>query len=93
MLDRAGVSTAALAEPGLLEQVVRNKSLMFADAAASYGTAVLATLRLSPSQEIREAFARDYAAMADMFMEDPPAFKELQAGLDDLEKRINQTRG
>lgn len=90
MLDRAGVSTAALAEPGLLEQVVRNKSLMFAEAAASYGTAVLATMRLSPSAEIRDALARDYAAMADMFMEDPPAFKELLAGLEALEQRINQ---
>jgi hypothetical protein len=73
----------------MLDQVVRNKSLMFADASASYATAVLATLRLSPSDAIRDALARDYAAMADMFMEDPPAFKELLAGLDALEKRIN----
>lgn len=89
MLDRAGVTAAALAEPELLDQVVRNKSLMFADASASYGTAVLVTLRLSPSDAIRDALARDYAAMADMFMEDPPAFKELLAGLADLEDRIN----
>lgn len=89
MLDRAGVSTAALAEPDLLEQVVRNKSLMFADASASYATAVLATLRLSPSAAIRDVLARDYAAMADMFMADPPAFGELLAGLGELEKRIN----
>lgn len=90
MLDRAGVSAAALAEPGLLDQVVRNKTLMFADASASYATAVLGTLRLSPSDAIRDALARDYAAMADMFMENPPAFRELLAGLDALEKRINQ---
>jgi hypothetical protein len=89
MLDHAGVTAAALAEPDLLEQVVRNKSLMFADASASYATALLPTLRLAPSEAIRETLARDYAAMADMFMEDPPAFGELLAGLDALEKRIN----
>jgi hypothetical protein len=72
---------------------VRNKSLMFADASASYATAVLATMRLSPSAEIRDALARDYAAMADMFMVDPPAFKELLAGLESLEQRINQAGG
>ncbi len=32
----------------------------------------------------------DYAAMADMFMEDPPAFEEMLAGLADLEGRINK---
>lgn len=90
MLDRAGVTAAAMAEPDLLEQVVRNKTVMFADASASYATAVLGALRLSPSPEIREALAADYAAMADMFMADPPAFPELLAGLADLETRINQ---
>lgn len=47
-------------------------------------------LRIEFSDAIREALARDYAAMADMFIEDPPAFKELLAGLEALEKRINQ---
>lgn len=89
MLDRARVSAAAIAEPELLDQVVRNKCIMFADASASYATAGLATLRLSPSRGIRDVLARDYAAMADMFMEEPPAFQELLAGLMDLEKRIN----
>lgn len=90
LLDRAGVGDTALAEPALLDQVVRNKSVMFADASASYATAVLETLRLSPSDGIRDALKRDYAAMADMFMADPPAFKELLAGLAALEQRINQ---
>ena len=90
MLDRAGITAAALADPALLEQVVRNKSVMFADASASYATAVLGTLRLTPSAPIRPALASDYAAMADMFMVAPPAFAELLDGLADLEARINQ---
>ena len=90
MLDRAGVTAEALAQPALLEQVVRNKSVMFADASASYGTAVLGTLRLAPSQQIQQTVAADYAAMADMFMVGPPPFAELLAGLADLETRINE---
>ncbi len=38
----------------------------------------------------RDALAADYAAMAEMFMVEPPNFDELLAGLADLEKRINQ---
>lgn len=90
MLDRAGITTSALAKPALLEQVVRNKSIMFADASASYATAVLGTLRVVPSEQIQQALASDYAAMVDMFMVSPPAFAELLDGLADLEARINE---
>ncbi len=90
MLDRAGITASALGEPALVEQVVRNKSVMFADASASYVTAVLGTLRLAPSEQIQRALASDYAAMADMFMVAPPAFAELLEGLADLETRINE---
>lgn len=89
MLDAAGITERALAERVLLEQVVRNKSLLFADARASYGTAQLATLRLSVTDAMREELAADYAAMAEMFMEEPPAFDELVSRLADIERRIN----
>ena len=90
MLDRAGITAPALADPELLEQVVRNKSVMFADASASYATAILGTLRLTPSDWIRQALASDYAAMADMFMVEPPSLTELLEGLAGLEARINE---
>lgn len=89
MLDAAGVTERALAQRELLEQVVRNKSLLFADAKASYGTAQLSTLRLSVTEAMREELAADYAAMAEMFMEEPPAFEELVTRLADVEARIN----
>ncbi|RQW41342.1 nucleotidyl transferase AbiEii/AbiGii toxin family protein [Novosphingobium sp. LASN5T] len=89
MLNAAGITERALAERVLLEQVVRNKSLLFADARASYGTAQLATLRLSVTDAMREELAADYAAMAEMFMEEPPAFDELVSRLADIERRIN----
>lgn len=93
MLDRAGVTDIALTKPELLARVVHNKSLMFAETAASYETAVLGTLRLMPNPDIEDALARDYAAMAEMFMRAPPPLKELLAGLTKLEERINRTPG
>jgi len=89
ILDAAGITERALVARDLLEQVVRNKSLLFADAKASYGTAQLGTLRLSVTEAMREELAADYTAMAEMFMEEPPAFEELVSRLADLEARIN----
>lgn len=88
MLDRAGVTQEALARPELLAQVVRNKSLMFPDNSASYGTAVLGQLRLFPIR-MTEALATDYVAMADMFMAPPPSLPDLIQAIGDVETRIN----
>lgn len=89
MLDRAGVTAKALAQPELLAAVVRNKSLMFADKAASYETAVIGQLRLFPTG-MTEALTSDYNAMADMFMSPPPSLPELLVATDELEKRLNE---
>jgi hypothetical protein len=88
MLDRAGITSEALAQPALLAAVVRNKSLMFADRSASYETAMLGQLRLYPTG-MTEALASDYAAMADMFMTSPPSLPELVEAIGDLETRLN----
>ena len=85
----AGVTAKAMARPELLAQVVHNKSLMFADKSASYETAVLGALRLGPGDEIRERLERDYAAMAEMFMTEPPSFGGLIEGLEMIEAGIN----
>lgn len=89
MLARAGVATEALSIPKLLAQVVRNKSLMFADKSASYDTALIGTLRLSPSDAIAADLSRDYANMAEMFMAEPPSFSDLLSGISDLEEKVN----
>lgn len=90
MLDRAGISERALAQPDLLEQVVQNKSLMFADAKASYETAMLLTLRLVPTKDFVGALEADYAAMEDMFMTSPPTFAELMSGLERLQAKLKE---
>ncbi|KAJ8139358.1 hypothetical protein OY671_007429 [Metschnikowia pulcherrima] len=89
MLDASGITERALTERVLSEQVVRNKSSLFADAKASYGTAQLGTSRLSVTDTMREELAADYAAMAEMFMEEPPGFDESVSRLSDIERRIN----
>lgn len=88
MLDRAGITAEAVADTELLAAVVRNKSLLFADKAASYETAAIGQLRLFPTG-MTEALAADYAAMADMFMTEPPSLSELLESIEDLEKRLN----
>lgn len=89
MLAHAGVDGEALSKPNLLAEVVHNKSLMFADKSASYETAILGSLRLSPSDAIADDLKRDYDAMTVMFMREPPTFAELLADIAALEERLN----
>lgn len=90
-LDQAGITQAALARPDLLQQVVRNKSLMFADRSASYTTAEFGSLRLTATDLIRDKLARDYEAMSEMFMSPPPRFEDLLDGLKAIETTINSS--
>lgn len=89
MLAAKGIDDAAMKSPDLLARVVLNKSLMFADNKASYGTATLGSLRLVPNDDLRARLAGDYAAMAEMFMVAPPSFDELMAAIAALEAKLN----
>ncbi len=90
MLAMKGVDDLALAAPGLLAKVVLNKSLMFADNKASYGTAVLGSLRLVPTGELSAQLRADYEAMTEMFMVTPPTFDDMIATIAALETKLNQ---
>lgn len=89
MLSQKGVADAALENSALLARVVRNKSLLFKDSKASYGTATLGSLRLIPSQEQQKSLKDDYDKMAEMFMGEFPAWEVIINGLTELETRIN----
>ena len=89
MLAEKGIAKIALTMPALLDQVVRNKSVMFADNKASYDTAKLGTLRLTPTDEVRTKLKGDYAAMTEMFMIAPPSFDRLMDGIAALESLLN----
>lgn len=90
MLAQKGVADKALQNVALLAQVVRNKSLMFADNKASYETAVIGSLRLMPKPEMLPELKRDYAAMEPMFMKAAPDFEAMMQSLANLEARINE---
>lgn len=89
MLAAKGVDDAAKERPDLLAKVVLNKSLMFADNKASYGTAMIGSLRLVPTDDLRARLADDYAAMAEMFMTPPPSFDDLMVAIAALETKLN----
>lgn len=89
MLDDAGITARALDRPDLLESVVANKSIMFADNSASYETAALGTLRVTVPAAMKDALRRDYEAMGEMFMSDPPPFAQLIERLAALEATLN----
>ena len=89
MLAAKGIDDVAIANPDLLAKVVLNKSLMFADNKASYATAVLGTLRLAPNDDLRTRLEADYAAMREMFMQEPPSFDGLMTAIISLEAKLN----
>lgn len=89
MLAQSGVADKALQNPALLEDVVRNKSLLFRDAKASYETAVLGSLKLLPREDQRSILKKDYEKMADMFMGAFPDFETILTGLATWEDQLN----
>jgi len=90
MMAQRGVADAALRDKALLEQVVRNKKLLFRDVKASYETAVFGTLKLVPPEELLPALKKDYEAMGEMFMEKVPNIDEVLTALAVLERKINE---
>jgi hypothetical protein len=89
MLAVAGIAEKAIAQPDLLAQVVRNKSIMFKEVKASYDTAIFGSMQLLPTKDGLKDLRSDYAAMAEMFMATPPSFDEVVATIRSLEARIN----
>ncbi|MBU0729432.1 MAG: nucleotidyl transferase AbiEii/AbiGii toxin family protein [Proteobacteria bacterium] len=80
---------AALNDFDLLSQVVEHKSLYFASGWADYSGAKPGTIQLMPPPELMDAYKSDYKAMDLMFYQDPPAFDELIAKIQQIEKKIN----
>lgn len=83
---------AALQRDDLRARVVAHKLVFFPAVWAHTETAVPGTFRIVPPEVRREALARDYAAMREMFFRKPPAWREVLDVLSDLEARINATK-
>ncbi len=68
------VGRQALADPALLEAVVKHKSVFFREAAARYDLAVPGSLKNVPGAELERALRRDYREMEEMFFGEAPNF-------------------
>jgi hypothetical protein len=86
---RHDVGRQALADPALLEAVVRQKSAFFREAAARYDLAVPGSLKIVPCDEQEQAVRRDYREMEEMFFGEPPGFDDILADIREIEERVN----
>ena len=89
-LARHPVTQGTIADLKTCERVVDWKRLFFGSAWASYETARPGSFRLLPSDERIPALRRDFAAMRDMYLTEPPSFDEVLETLSALERRINE---
>jgi len=86
------VKDAALADLGLLADVVAFKQRFYPRNWARYDLAVPGSLRLVPYGPVLKTVADDYRAMANMIFGEIPPFETILAALQDLENEINGRR-
>ena len=90
-LARHPVTERAIADLDTCARVVGWKRLFFGSAWASYETARPGSFCLLPSDERLPALRRDFTAMRDMYLAEPPSFDAALATLADLERRLNES--
>jgi len=77
----------------LRDRVVRWKGQFFGSSWAMYDLAKPGTFRLVPPSGRLPALRRDYQAIRDMYLCEPPGFDEMLAVLAELEQCINGPAG
>ena len=80
----------AMALSDVRQRVVDWKARFFGSAWARYDLAVPGTFRLVPAEARVDALRRDYKAMRDMYLSEPPSFDEILTQLAQMERQINQ---
>lgn len=92
-LARHPAASQAIDQHDLRERVVAWKGQFFGSSWANYDQAKPGTFRLLPTAGRLPALRRDYEAMRDMYLSEPPSFDDVLATLADLEQRINHVGG
>jgi hypothetical protein len=92
-LTRHAAVAKAIEDHALRDRVVAWKGQFFGSSWANYQLAKPGTFRLVPPVERLPALRRDYQAMKDMYLSEPPSFDEVLAVLTYLEQRINKAAG
>jgi hypothetical protein len=82
-----GVATASLRD--LAEACRQHKALMFRAPDHRYDRAVPGSYRLVPTPDMRAKLAADYQRMTAMIFGTPPAFAEVIASIEALERHLN----
>jgi hypothetical protein len=85
------IAPRALACGELRERVATWKSRFFSAAWARYDLATPGTFRLVPPEFRIAELQRDYQAMRDMFLVNPPSFETVVQSLEKLENQINNS--
>lgn len=88
-LGHSFVLGRAVAQPGLLEQVVRFKEKFYRTPWAKLADARPGTLRLAPPKGRLDELAADYASMRPMLFGNYPSIDEIVAYMAELEETIN----
>jgi hypothetical protein len=91
-LTRHPAAMKAIENHDLRDRVVAWKGQFFGSSWADYHLAKPGTFRIIPPDGRLPALRRDYQAMKDMYLSEPPSFDDILAILTDLEHRINQAR-
>lgn len=89
-LLNSDVKADAIAELELLDRVTAHKSIYFASAWASYGTARNGSLKLSPPTMLLDGLEKDFSLMRDMFFGNVPEWSNILKGIEDFEVEFNQ---
>lgn len=88
-LARHPTASTAIDDHALRERVVAWKGQFFGSGWAKYELAKPGTFRLVPPAERVAPLRRDYDAMREMYLSEPPGFDDVLAALAALEQRIN----
>ncbi len=88
-LCRSDVRAEALADLGLLGEVVAFKQKFYLSSWANYEEARPGTFRLIPSEDNERHLRQDYAQMRDMIFDEVPSFDSILISLRELENDIN----
>lgn len=75
----------------LLARVVKHKIAYFASTWSQFETAKKGTLKLTPTGKLEKHLRSDYAAMRDMFFEEPPVWEKIIETIRQFETEFNES--
>ncbi|BBO60173.1 nucleotidyl transferase AbiEii/AbiGii toxin family protein [Mycoavidus sp. B2-EB] len=92
MLANLAIGQNALADRGLLADVIKHKKVFYNTSYANYDACLVGQLRLLPNETALPALRQDFQSMigAGMFIGNPPSFDTIIDCLRALEKVINK---